>query len=743
MRQRGDQPKNPSTTTQTIQNLIRSNDKWKLQTHIHYLRQHINDSIPSSSTFDGGTYLHLAVSKSSSLEIITFLIQDCQADVLAIATKTKKTPLETIDTKHTAILNYLIQATEERRQRDLCSLSNLPTRTSMDVVLDVLLLLVTGAHIILSPYTKVEESFNVQATHDMLFHGTNLDVYDHHVFPGVVPRTFVGALAVSVIASPGIQFLRLCSRFVTLDTGGFMSSQDRVYALLIVRLILAAATCHALSKMRRELSKQFGSICGIIFAMVSCLQFHLPFYAGRPLPNIFALVLVIHAWQHLIRGISSIDGIVPSSKTLFLSFLTPGTRNNVMSAVQYLVTAAVLFRCDIVVLLVPILMLDGMRWIWNRRLGTWICNTLLVGAVAGFAALTCTICIDSWFWKRWIWPEFEVFWFNVIDNKSSDWGTESWHWYWTSALPRSCLFALPLAFVGCFLWSSNSSGVGGTDGTDGNGVETDVSFFKQEKNKIHGGNKYKIQVQRAQYVSQMVLRSTTTEPMVTVIDRASISIFRLLLPCICFVCLYSILPHKELRFVLYVVPAINACCAICLTSLYARWIRKKNKSRVAGLSFGIGILLVLAGAGATLFFTGASYYNYPGGVALKKLHQLTSNEFYYLNVDQNGNNEKDGPSRPAHVHIGVKAAMTGVSRYGYQVGNGRLYSKDESLVNAGEYSSFTHLLTDDPTFHQERFEVIENVESFSGGMRSVANRLKRFEWPFETKESVWVMERKK
>ena len=89
---------------------------------------------------------------------------------------------------------------------------------SVDTFFSLLIPSIILIYLFLAPYTKVEESFNIQATHDILTYGipwrmkwehTGLwlrEHYDHLTFTGSVPRTFVGPLALAGVSWPFLRF---------------------------------------------------------------------------------------------------------------------------------------------------------------------------------------------------------------------------------------------------------------------------------------------------------------------------------------------------------------------------------------------------------------------------------------------------------------------------------------------------------------------------------------------------------
>lgn len=108
-----------------------------------------------------------------------------------------------------------------------------------------------------------------------------------------------------------------------------------------------------------------------------------------------------------------------------------------------------------------------------------------------------------------------------------------------------------------------------------------------------------------------------------------------------FVFLFSFLPHKELRFIIYIFPLLNVAAAAACDTLWKN--RGKSFFR-ALLAVGIIFMIVLNGVLSTGFLI-VSSKNYPGGNALLAMHRL-EDSFTNLNI-----------------HIDVHSAQTGVSRW--------------------------------------------------------------------------------
>ncbi|PPQ74041.1 hypothetical protein CVT24_012343 [Panaeolus cyanescens] len=310
----------------------------------------------------------------------------------------------------------------------------------MSTALDLLIFATAWTHVILAPYTKVEESFNLHATHDALMYGVgakNLFKYDHFVFPGAVPRTFIGSTLLAWLASPVIKLAASQGLLVT-----------KFQLQILIRLVLASLNAWTLCRIRRAVDTRFGRLTGFFFTLLTCSQFHFPFWMGRTIPNMFAMIPVNLA-THLLVSRTPRSTIIPEKRVQWSIFL--------------LAFSAAVFRAEIAAFLAPfcLQMLVSKQISLANLLKTGVLASVISAGKASLvlrfwlqpelnsSSLACTTLVDSYFWDKFpLWPEFSSVFFNVIEGKSAEWGVSPRHVYYTSYLPKLLLSALPLSIIG-------------------------------------------------------------------------------------------------------------------------------------------------------------------------------------------------------------------------------------------------------------------------------------------------------
>ena len=153
-----------------------------------------------------------------------------------------------------------------------------------------------------------------------------------------------------------------------------------------------------------------------------------------------------------------------------------------------------------------------------------------------------------------------------------------------------------------------------------------------------------------------------------------------MVPHAIFILIYSLLPHKEWRFIIYSIPAFTA-----VASAGAAWIwSRRTKSmlyRVGSIALVVSVAASFATSMALLYI---SHLNYPGGHALALLHDMTTGE---------------GGRRSISVHLDNLACQTGVTRFQQIHSPNWTYDKtedEEKLLDPMFWQQFDYVLTEDP-----------------------------------------------
>ena len=266
------------------------------------------------------------------------------------------------------------------------------------------------------------------------------------------------------------------------------------------------------------------------------------------------------------------------------------------------------------------------------------------GISSALVALAISVPIDSYFWQKLIWPELAGFYYNAIQGKSVDWGTSPYSYYFSTLLSR--LLVNPAIIMMLIPLS-----------------------FSLPATKYQARN--------------------------------------LVIPSVLFIAIYSLQPHKEARFIIYVVPPLTAAASLSASYIWTR--------RTKTILYRVGSFVLIASIGLSFVASTSmlliSSLNYPGGDALSQLHTIISRS-----------KTQDSKVR---IHMDVLSCMTGVTRFlsppsvlttnGQQVQVAYDKTEDaEQLLKPEFWDQFDYALMEEPEKAIGKWEIIGTVFAYAG-----------------------------
>jgi alpha-1,6-mannosyltransferase len=287
----------------------------------------------------------------------------------------------------------------------------------------------------------------------------------------------------------------------------------------------------------------------------------------------------------------------------------------------------------------------------TRRIS--ILGVIIPAGLGGLSiGLLCTVLLDSFFWQSFpIWPEWTAFYYNTIQGHSADWGVSPWHYYWVNALPR--LLLNPTTYMLC--------------------------------------------------IPIAVLNVATRQRSLD-----------LLIPLLAFVGLYSFLPHKEWRFIIYVVPGLTGVAAAGASWI---WNRRTKSFAYAILSLVLTISVVVSFAASTAVLA-LSSLNYPGGTALNILHHSIEHPTgRHFNVYFDNLACQTGVTRFLESHRGAETVLDVLESQNTLSKRVWTYDKTEdpsALLNPMFWTKFDYVLAERPEKVIGSWAVVHAVYGFDG-----------------------------